>query len=437
VKTTDNLASFPALISKGQSSWANGDWHIVGFSGGGAIFRILTAGGAAAGSVSVVTNGGNLSDGNWHFLFCWVDSVNQTVNARLDGFAAASSAFVQTPGAGNNPFIMGDIGSLDEPYTGLIDAVAFGKSPPGGIAAVAATIRDALWNGGAGVDLSTISSTNKTAWGAISAWPLNEGPGQQRNDIWGTNHLTDTNTVVVDDGKVEDYFQNGLKCLRFDQRNQGGNGTRLSNAFAVNQPFDVYMAFRPNVLDALQRMWLFGPLQFGQGASGPDFMYAGNLLLTQSGVRNLWKVHSMHWEGASSTWRLDGAAPAGGVNIGNFGLSPGLDLGHNNSTMDVEEIWITTPLSAADRQYMEGYLAWLIGTQSNLPPSHPYFSSPPSLPPVADWDSGGVRVSGAGIVTIGGSYRIAAMDTWRPILVMDTWKPTITQDTFTPTRQGG
>lgn len=55
------------------------------------------------------------------------------------------------------------------------------------------------------------------------------------------------------------------------------------------------------------------------------------------------------------------------------------DLGVGPSTVEVvgEIIWLSGTASTADRQKLEGYLAWKWGLQGNLPAGHPYKSTPP------------------------------------------------------------
>ena len=53
--------------------------------------------------------------------------------------------------------------------------------------------------------------------------------------------------------------------------------------------------------------------------------------------------------------------------------------GSNNWNGNVNEILIyNSVLSTADRQKVEGYLAWKWGIQTSLPSNHPYYSAPPS-----------------------------------------------------------
>jgi len=50
-----------------------------------------------------------------------------------------------------------------------------------------------------------------------------------------------------------------------------------------------------------------------------------------------------------------------------------------NGNMSEILIYQNDCLANADRQNVEGYLAWKYNLQSNLPPSHPYYSSSPNI----------------------------------------------------------
>jgi len=42
-----------------------------------------------------------------------------------------------------------------------------------------------------------------------------------------------------------------------------------------------------------------------------------------------------------------------------------------------ESVIVTGPMLTADRQKLEGYMAWRWGTQTFLPAGHPYLNGPP------------------------------------------------------------
>ena len=87
-----------------------------------------------------------------------------------------------------------------------------------------------------------------------------------------------------------------------------------------------------------------------------------------------------HRNGALAT-DSPGARPYGDP-LGTYHLGTRADQA-TRLTGDVREIVITPQLSDADRQRLEGYLAWKWGTIADLPTGHPYRNSPPTRLPGA------------------------------------------------------
>ena len=191
IKTTN--AGLAILASKTSSGWS-GDWLVVG-TGTNILFRILNS------NVAIAACSQNVSyaDNVWHNIFCYVDAVNQLAKISVDNAAFSSNAWVGTPAAGANDFVIANYSSHDFPFDGIVDSFAFGKSPPGGIAAIASTIKSTLWNSGNGVVSSAIDGATKTAWGGVGWWDFADMPNLL-NDSWGSNPLTNSNGVTTAPG---------------------------------------------------------------------------------------------------------------------------------------------------------------------------------------------------------------------------------------------
>lgn len=147
-----------------------------------------------------VGSGSALSTGAWHFLMGYHDSVANTIGISVDGaaFATAADTTITTTATAFN--IGHFLGATY--HDGRAANWAFGKNPVGGISALTTTIKNALYNAGAGVRYSDISAANHTTWGTISWWELDEESGTRADKIGG-NTLTDNNTVTANDGKVD------------------------------------------------------------------------------------------------------------------------------------------------------------------------------------------------------------------------------------------
>lgn len=81
---------------------------------------------------------------------------------------------------------------------------------------------------------------------------------------------------------------------------------------------------------------------------------------------------------------VDGGTETRGTNGGAFNLTSALRVGGSISWGRpfngevAEKIITTSDLSTADRQKLEGYLAWKWGLEANLPAGHPFKNTPPT-----------------------------------------------------------
>lgn len=137
-----------------------------------------------------------LSVSTWYFILAWYDSVNQTINIQINNGTVTSTSFTAGITATTDPLMLGYSGFGSEYHNGRLDSVAFGKSPPGGIAGIAAALSTALYNGGSGLVYNNLTAAQKTAWGLVSWWNLSEEFGT-RYDSFGTNNLTETFNPII------------------------------------------------------------------------------------------------------------------------------------------------------------------------------------------------------------------------------------------------
>jgi hypothetical protein len=100
------------------------------------------------------------------------------------------------------------------------------------------------------------------------------------------------------------------------------------------------------------------------------------------------------WDGTTVTGTLDGttwanAGPIGtaanqnsAFRIGGMGTSVAGNSTTGGGNSKASEVVICdAALTAADRQKLEGYLAWKWGLEANLPADHPYKTNPPTVAP--------------------------------------------------------
>jgi len=141
---------------------------------------------------------GILTAGTWNFFIGWHDSVNNTVNIKVNNGTTQSSAHTTGVFDGTAALELGRFATSNY-LGGRLDSVAFGKSPSGGIASVISAINTSLFNNGRGKKYADLTAAEKSDWGLVSWWNLDESSGN-RSDSHGSNTLTDNNTVTQAQG---------------------------------------------------------------------------------------------------------------------------------------------------------------------------------------------------------------------------------------------
>jgi hypothetical protein len=200
---------------------------------------------------------------------------------------------------------------------------------------------------------------------------------------------------------------NGLNTISFDGTND--SIARVAESWAYNYPINVFTIFKATAFNASYN-GLFGfytsagPTTAGFGAfiksNGTSAIYATD---TSNGQPNYdgtgaltYAINTGYIFGAtigdnsitsfgdgtadgsaSGTWTLRNNVGSGDVNVGS---DPRFA---RYTEWEIGESIITTggAISIANREKMEGYLAWKWGLQGSLPPSHPYKNAPPYVTP--------------------------------------------------------
>lgn len=96
---------------------------------------------------------GGPSTSAWYFVMAYHDSINDLLGISVNGGAFDTAATAATaPGDTALPVTVGarNGGVATTFWDGRIQALSFGKNPPGGIAGLRSEIRDRLYNGGDG-----------------------------------------------------------------------------------------------------------------------------------------------------------------------------------------------------------------------------------------------------------------------------------------------
>jgi hypothetical protein len=141
-------------------------------------------------SFTSVTTSHTPSTGVWTFAVMWWTSGQ--LYLEIDN-TTRSNAALSSMYAGSAALYLGARETGADYFNGAIDSAFLIKAPSslgnGTAGSLARTIISYLYNSGAGRRYSDLDSTQKTDWGLVSWWDLNEATGT-RYDRHGTNNLT-------------------------------------------------------------------------------------------------------------------------------------------------------------------------------------------------------------------------------------------------------
>ncbi len=152
------------------------------------VFRMYAVVGGVVSSVDA-TSFGVPTVGSWNFVLAWYNHAAKTLNIQVNNGAVDSAPLVGPVDSGPAQFQIGNREGASAYWDGKIDSVAFGKNPPDGIGGTIAAIGSRLDNSGSGRIYRDLTAADKTAWGLVSWWDLDEPTGLA-TDRHGANHLT-------------------------------------------------------------------------------------------------------------------------------------------------------------------------------------------------------------------------------------------------------
>lgn len=158
----DSLTGDPTIASRWNASTGNREYWLGYLSTSGRYALQVSPDGTSSGNTTVSANNrGAASTGAWDFVMAWHDSVNNTINIRVNHGtpdpAAHSTGVFDSAATFRLGALISGAGSLTEFWNGRMDQAAFGKSPALGIAALADEISSVLYGGGNGVTYAGIS----------------------------------------------------------------------------------------------------------------------------------------------------------------------------------------------------------------------------------------------------------------------------------------
>lgn len=196
----DSLTVTRAIFSKYNSTTAR-EWIVFYDSGTSRLKFNATGDGTTVTSVEATTFGAPPT-ARWLFLFAYHDATNNQVAISVNGGAFDTASFSGGIFTGTSKAAVGASFSTDTAgnfMDGRLSRLAMGKSPTGGIAALATTIRDSLYNNAQGKTYAELTASEITDWGVVWYANCNEESGNLI-DNHSTNDGTDTNTVTSANG---------------------------------------------------------------------------------------------------------------------------------------------------------------------------------------------------------------------------------------------
>ena len=244
----------------------------------------------------------------------------------------------------------------------------------------------ALWLDAADIDGNGIqagAAEGGLVNGALATWVDKSGNG--RNAVQSNSDLR---PVLVLDA------QNGLPVIRFDGYNDLLSATMPTLSGSTNNLFWVQRTTDGNYMPLGTNNGSGGWVLIANNGDGNTDIagnYTGMVAGQNPTAGSFWR------DGVAAGWTNRGSvysslnnaahiveALSTPINFnGNLFLGSSAGRGNGDSwyySGDINEVLITTStLSTADRQLVEGYLAWKWGTQALLPVASPYYAAAPTI----------------------------------------------------------
>lgn len=143
-------------------------------------FRFTVSPDGISTSTIDANNLGSPSTGTWYFVLCWHDSVNNTINIKVNGGTTNSVSYSTGIYPSTADFEIARVSSgsyLD----GKLDSLFFGKIT--GLAGLISSIDTRYYNSGNGISYSDLTTSEKTTFGLVSWWDLDNSGTDQNSGI--------------------------------------------------------------------------------------------------------------------------------------------------------------------------------------------------------------------------------------------------------------
>jgi hypothetical protein len=295
--TTSNTTA--GIAGKWDSTANKREWRLLRVDTG--LYRWdLSSNGQSGTQTSLSGPASRLNE--WDFVLAWYDAAADQMRIRVNHGDTLSAAHASGAFVSDSPFMVGRAVLTTAYFDGSIDELLVAKQPVGGIAGVIDGISEALYNGGAGLPWSQISSADRTAWGLTASYAM-DGTGTTEENRLGFPAIgSTTNAPAPGAGHVPIEAADGGPVALWGHASQptyanrptyravgvgtepavesDGTSSRLALADvpALAGPFTIYLIGRraPNAVHA--------PLGTAAGSAGAITWGAANVLTVRTTV---------------------------------------------------------------------------------------------------------------------------------------------------------
>jgi hypothetical protein len=184
-----SVATAQVIISKWDFNASQRE-YMAWYNPGTSRFEFLISqNGTSIAATATANTLGAPSINTWYFVLAYHDATANTIGISVNGGAFDTTSISGGARDGTSVFSVGGRSTTpaDSFLGGTLDSLFFAK--PSSIGSLTSTIASRLYNSGSGLCYPQLSEAEKTSWGLVSFWCMNEETGTAF-DAHGTNHLT-------------------------------------------------------------------------------------------------------------------------------------------------------------------------------------------------------------------------------------------------------
>lgn len=389
INITGGAGTFRTVLSRWDSvGGINTRSYFLGVNSSNQVYFVTSSNGSDPGVNNTATDPTIPSTGIWYHYSAVFDG--STMRLYRNGIQVATSTQTAIKSSPNNQVGIGAVlgrsgDAISAPFNGKIDEVKIYNA-----ALTASEIKLDYNHGATQVLGSTSTEETPKSLSGLTFWLDADAPSTiaQATGVsqWSDKSASNNNVVQATGSKQPSYVQNilnGKPVVRFTAASSQTMTTSTNFASPVSVIYVSRQTGGGNsrMLSGLANNWLLG---YWNGCH--QQAYFEGWVTSSCGTpasTTSWYIQSVVETGSLSTYYEDGTQIASNANgvAGPNGFSLNGYLGTSEfSNGDIAEIVVyNRALSTAEREKIEGYLANKWGLMGNLPASHSYKNSAPSM----------------------------------------------------------